>query len=465
MKTRMIYHSLAICCLLPAFAFTTGENDPFIKSPTVAKLTNTPNGPLISCDLKALKDTVNFPLSQLTEELQIVKLDNRDEALIGGWIRTTVGEKYILVSNNKQTPYKLFDRTGKFITNIGSYGQGPNEYLNTYAEQLDEANNRIYILPWQSSKILVFDLKGNALDPIPLCLRVPKGKFRVNTAKSEVTVTVLPFPKWPAVVWTQDLKGKRKNFVAPGSLAMPQDFSNEVSMGNNTAAYDVMLMKIMPQPSVDTLYHYNAASNKLEGRFTVKYPSNDKIPWHAYYEIPKYFIGDVSFPIQIDESTFSGSKPAYYMVDKKTLHGNYVRLYNDFISTPSQTIYPSFNNGYYVTNMEPMALKEILEKEVNKKGLTADKKKKVQNLIKTLNDNDNNVRQTETITRWFIEKSPYRRIFIFRYRRPVIFLIERYRPLIVSLITLYFRKNCSARPGENSSHKEATVQPGANISL
>lgn len=238
---------------------------------------------------------------------------------------------------------------------------------------------------------MVFDLKGNALDPIPLCLRVPKGKFRVNTAKSEVTVTVLPFPKWPAVVWTQDLKGKRKNFVAPGSLAMPQDFSNEVSMGNNTAAYDVMLMKIMPQPSVDTLYHYNAASNKLEGRFTVKYPSNDKIPWHAYYEIPKYFIGDVSFPIQIDESTFSGSKPAYYMVDKKTLHGNYVRLYNDFISTPSQTIYPSFNNGHYVTNMEPMALKEILEKEVNKKGLTADKKKKVQNLIKTLNDNDNNI--------------------------------------------------------------------------
>ena len=72
MKTRMIYHSLAICCLLPTFAFTTGDNDPLAKSPTVAKLTNTPNGPLIGCDLKALKDTVNFPLSQLTEELQIV---------------------------------------------------------------------------------------------------------------------------------------------------------------------------------------------------------------------------------------------------------------------------------------------------------------------------------------------------------------------------------------------------------
>lgn len=391
MKTRMIYHSLAICCLLPTFAFTTGDNDPLAKSPTVAKLTNTPNGPLIGCDLKALKDTVNFPLSQLTEELQIVKLDNRDEALIGGWVRTTFGEKYILVSNNKQTPYKLFDRSGKFIATIGSYGQGPNEYLNTYAEQLDEANNRIYILPWQSNKILVFDLKGNALDPIPLCLRVPKGKFRVDTAKSEVTVTVLPFPNWPAVVWTQDLKGKRKNFVAPGSLSMPQDFSNEVLMGNNTSAYDVMLLKIMPKPSVDTLYHYNAAKNKLEGRFTVKYPSNDNLPWHGYYEIPNHFIGDVSFPVQVDENTFSSSKPAYYIVNKKTLHGNYVRLYNDFLTTPSSTIYPSFSNGYYVTNMEPLALKEMLEKEVNKKGLAADRKKKVQDLIKSLNENDNNI--------------------------------------------------------------------------
>lgn len=136
--------------------------------------------------------------------------------------------------------------TAKYITNIGAYGQGPNEYGNTYAEQLDEAHNRIYILPWQSDKLLVFDLKGNPQAPIPLCLRVPKGQFRVDTEKSEVTVTVLPFQGWPAVVWTQDFNGKRKNFVAPAHLTVPRDFSNEVFMGNNTSDYDVMLMVIMP---------------------------------------------------------------------------------------------------------------------------------------------------------------------------------------------------------------------------
>lgn len=79
------------------------------------------------------------------------------------------------------------------------------------------------------------------------------------------------------------------------------------------------------------------------------------------------------------------------MVDKKILYGNYVWFYNDFISILSQMIYFLFNNGYYVINMEFMVLKEILEKEVNKKGLIVDKKKKVQNLIKMLNDNDNNI--------------------------------------------------------------------------
>ena len=247
MKNRIIILSLCASCLLAIVAFVYNsetKTDPLALSPIVAKRVTTPTGTLVSCNLKALKDTVDIPLSYLTEELQVVKLDNRDEALVGGWIRTTVGEKYILVSNNKQTPYKLFTRDGKFITTIGAYGQGPNEYGNTYADQLDEAHNRIYILPWQSDKLLVFDLQGNPQPPIPLCMRVPKGKFRVDTEKSEVTLTTLPFEGWPAVVWTQDFKGKRKNFIAPGHLTVPRDFSNEVFMDNNTNDYGVMLMAV-----------------------------------------------------------------------------------------------------------------------------------------------------------------------------------------------------------------------------
>ena len=347
MKNRIIILSLCASCLLAIVAFVYNsetKTDPLALSPIVAKRVTTPTGTLVSCNLKALKDTVDIPLSYLTEELQVVKLDNRDEALVGGWIRTTVGEKYILVSNNKQTPYKLFTRDGKFITTIGAYGQGPNEYGNTYADQLDEAHNRIYILPWQSDKLLVFDLQGNPQPPIPLCMRVPKGKFRVDTEKSEVTLTTLPFEGWPAVVWTQDFKGKRKNFIAPGHLTVPRDFSNEVFMDNNTNDYGVMLMVIMPAPRTDSLYHYNAAQNRLEARFTVEYPNKEKIPWHGYSEYPRHFIGDVSVPIQVSENTWSGSKPAKYIIDKKTLHGSYFRLYNDFLGTKNPRLWGSLKH-------------------------------------------------------------------------------------------------------------------------
>ena len=106
MKNRIIILSLCASCLLAIVAFVYNsetKTDPLALSPIVAKRVTTPTGTLVSCNLKALKDTVDIPLSYLTEELQVVKLDNRDEALVGGWIRTTVGEKYILVSKGGET--------------------------------------------------------------------------------------------------------------------------------------------------------------------------------------------------------------------------------------------------------------------------------------------------------------------------------------------------------------------------
>jgi len=394
MKKKIMISSLCACWLLSLTAFICNSKitkDPLALSPIVAKRITTPTGTLISCDLKKLKDTVDIPLSYLTEELQVVKLDNRDEALVGGRVRTTVSDNYILVSNKKQIPYKLFTRDGKFLTTIGAYGQGPNEYANTYSEQLDEAHNRIYILPWQSDKLLVFDLKGVPQASIPLCLRVPKGQFRVDTEKSEVTVTMLPFQGSPAVVWTQDFNGKRKNFVPARHLTVPRDFSNEVFMDKNTSDYSVMLMVIAPSPRIDSLYHYNTAQNRLEARFTTEYPDKEKLSWHSYTEYPHHFVGDISVPIQVSANTWSGSKPAKYIIDKRTLHGSYFRLYNDFLGTKKMQIWPSFGNGYYIANMEPAQLKETLEKELTQKNLPDNVRKRTQALVKSLDEEGNNV--------------------------------------------------------------------------
>ena len=384
-KTRIPWMMGIACSLLMACSST--QQDCLDEMPVIAEKVALPTGDLIVCDLAKATDTLDVPLSMLTEELQIVPLDNRDEALVGGWVRTTVSDNYILVSNNRQVPYKLFGRDGKFICTVGSFGQGPNEYQLTYAEQLDEAHNRIYIMSWNAEKILVFDLKGNPQPYIPLNTRVPKGKFRVNTADSTVIVTKLPFEGSAEMVWVQDMHGNRKQSVVPGHLMVPRDFSNEVMDARNTSAYDVMLLTIMPEAKQDSLYHYNLEKNRLEPRFTTLF-TGEKIPWHGYTELPHHFIGDGSFPVRVSATTFQGSAPAYYIVDKTTLKGNFMRLKNDFLHISA---WPSFSNGYYTANMEPMTLKEQLEEALKEENLDESVQARIKACLSSLDENGNNV--------------------------------------------------------------------------
>lgn len=384
-KTRIPWMMGIACSLLMACSST--QKDYLDEMPVIAEKVALPTGDLIVCDLAKATDTLDVPLSMLTEELQIVPLDNRDEALVGGWVRTTVSDNYILVSNNRQVPYKLFGRDGKFICTVGSFGQGPNEYQLTYAEQLDEQHDRIYIMSWNADKILVFDLKGNPQPYIPLNTRVPKGKFRVNTADSTVIVTKLPFEGSPEVVWVQDMHGNRKQSVAPGHLMVPRDFSNEVMDARNTSAYDVMLLTIMPEAKQDSLYHYNLEKNRLEPRFTALF-TGERIPWHGYTELPHHFIGDGSFPVRVSATTFQGSAPAYYIVDKTTLKGNFMRLKNDFLHISA---WPSFSNGYYTANMEPTALKEQLEEALKVENLDESVQARIKACLSSLDENGNNV--------------------------------------------------------------------------
>ena len=127
------------------------------------------------CNLSALKDTLVLPLSYFADELQIVKLDNRDEALVP--VRNViVSDNYILVWGKDQTPFKLFDKSGKFLGNVGAFGQGPGEYQLIYDAQIDEAGGRIYLLPWNARSLLAYDLKGQAVQNMNLIFGLPVSR-------------------------------------------------------------------------------------------------------------------------------------------------------------------------------------------------------------------------------------------------------------------------------------------------
>ncbi len=357
------------------------------KVNVVAKRSVVGKSNVISCDLTKLKDTVSIPLRLFINNLQFVKLDNKDEALVGNSF-TTVTDNYILVRNNRQNPYKLFNKQGKFLTTIGAYGQGPNEYLNVYDDYVDETSNRIYILPWQSDKLLVFDFKGKAYDPIPLKYRVPKGKIYIDSDKKTVSVFLLPFKGIPVVAWTQDFKGKVLNSIPAGHLMVKPDFSNEVQSSKNTQGFDCSLFTFYEQRP-DSLYHYNITEKRLDPKFTLDFKGKpNKIHW--YQELPNHFLGNVTIEKKLSENLSTTEYPAKFIVDKKTLKGAFYKMYNDFLGNMDMP-WAGFNNGYYIWNVDPGELIDQLTQKLKEdKSISATEQKRLNDMLNSMDENDNN---------------------------------------------------------------------------
>ena len=119
------------------------------------------------CNLDLLKDTIDLPLSYWVEDFEPVKLDLRDEALVGRG-QVYVSDNYLLVIETSNMPCKLFRRDGTYVGNVGGVGQGPGEYEHVSDIQIDEQAGCIYLLPWRAKAISVYDMKGKYVKNIPL---------------------------------------------------------------------------------------------------------------------------------------------------------------------------------------------------------------------------------------------------------------------------------------------------------
>lgn len=317
---------------------------PLKDSPVVAQQVITLNGDtIIVCDLSLLKDTIDLPLSTFVSDFELVDLGEDEEALI----KETSGGGSIAVSPNyigiySGTGYKLFDKTGKYITSLSAQGQGPNEYaFSIYDSYIDEKNDRAYLLPMNGNKILVYDLKGNAQPYIPLAHETTKGKFYVDDQKKLLYVVNMPFSDTASTFWIQDFEGKLIKEIIAGHLKIvPPDFSNDINVSMNTEEIDYSVFHW--KNTVDTLYHYNEADNRLAPSFTVNFKDNPIL--HDYIELPDYYLIRL---IEIE----SDYRYIYGLIDKKTLKGNYIKLKLDMLGNIDAPAWAIFERGLYTANI------------------------------------------------------------------------------------------------------------------
>lgn len=335
---------------------------------------------LTVCKLSAVKDTIDVPLSELIEDCRIIRFDNSDEALFKAW-SINVTDNYIGVRQREQDVFKLFDKNGKFLHNVGSIGGGPGEYdITLYDECIDEKNGHIFFTPFVGKKIMMYDINGNWIKDIPMPSQINKAKIWVNN-DGTLSIVHMPFEEGKPLAFTVDTDGNIVKEIPATAATKVRNFDGEVFSYRNCNDFDFF------HTSIDTLFTYDAASNRLVPRFTMTFLNPEEKPVHIFYRLPNHFI--ITYYYWGKNGPEGGGN---ILVDTQKKASSHFRLVNDFygnlpVSSPGHRFY----RGYFVQDIEPGQLITQIENHLASGKCPSKDKQKLQDLIASLDENDNNV--------------------------------------------------------------------------
>lgn len=108
----------------------------------------------------------SFPLSNFVEKLQYVPLETTDECLLSNELQVFVGEKDIIVCDQKAQKFYRFDCNGKFLNTIGTRGEGPEEYIYSISFYADK--EYVYIIDANAKRFNKYSYDGKFIEKIPM---------------------------------------------------------------------------------------------------------------------------------------------------------------------------------------------------------------------------------------------------------------------------------------------------------
>lgn len=373
---KKVFYCIALCGIL---LYGCGAEKP-------VRIEKVNGEELYVCDyFKTSDSTVTLNLSDVVKSLEVLKLDNDTSATVGGGT-VYFSDNYMMIPAGYQQPVKLFDRQGKYLRNIGKVGRGPGEYMDLYDMQIDEKNNRIFMMPWQTRYLYEFDMEGNFVKPIKMAGGAPKATFTVEN--DLLTVLALPFKGLKWVAFQQTLDGKLLDSVPVGHFEINErnPYNNELFCSRDN--HYVHIFRSMGKIQ-DTLYHYVPGKSGFIPKFTVDFGAVEP-PIHFYLEFGDYFFFETSVTKPTSENTFTYVTEKSILVNKKTRDATRFKIVNDFLGGYETNVW-CFSNGYYVENIVPERLKEKLEKVLEKGGLDKAMEKKLTDIVNGIDEeNDNN---------------------------------------------------------------------------
>lgn len=112
---------------------------------------------------KSLGNKKDIKYSEIIESLRFVRLETTEKALIGSTRNLSTSvlplKEHFLVSQENAPPI-LFDKNGKYLRTISSFGRGPSELSEDYTVAFNTSDQNLYILSNFGRVIRVFNLEG-----------------------------------------------------------------------------------------------------------------------------------------------------------------------------------------------------------------------------------------------------------------------------------------------------------------
>ena len=319
---------------------------------------------------KLKADTVIIPLSSLIEGCELVHLEYTEEALFKPDY-TTVTNNYIGVMQEMGS-YKLFSRSGKFLGNIGSVGQGPGEYFILNDNIIDEKNELIYLAPLIGNKIFVYSTSGRFIKNFEL----PQTLYAPTILLSNDILTVF---------YTSSI-AKDQTMITQINIHTDQvmnEFATQIkqtpqnvgfySKRNLPDIFDIV------HASYDTLYHFDKSNCYLRPFFATSDNFSEEIT-KSHYHLNK----DLVFT--------SIHQRGIVATDIKNKKSSWVKVKNDFFGNLNvRIVFSTFSDGYYVYNIQPEQLMEEIEQHLNENSCTEKDRQILQKTLLTLKEDINNV--------------------------------------------------------------------------
>jgi len=367
MKTNLIFATLAFC--LVACSGSKGDS-------SVSEIMINGNKMYVTTLNKINSKPITLPLSKLVEECTLVQLETNDDIMVGPYPVVTITDNYIGVRESGR-PYMLFDRSGKYLRNIGSIGQGPGEYIRTLHDDIiDEKNGLIYLSPNFQDKILVYKISGEFVKSIHL----PMIVFYAKIFLYDNTLTVIHIPdtnRGLSIAFQYDIHTDKMivELASPSHLMLQAD-ANSLTTRNLPTVFDFSYFLVS-----DTFYHFDVKNMRILPVFLMSDNTGDSRA-KQYIQLFKDLI---LIRILVKDQHVIAA-------DLKNKSSGFVHIVNDYYGNlPISVSVGKFRHGYFVHNIQPEQLMDDIAKRLAESSCTEKDRQALNKLFLTLEENTNNV--------------------------------------------------------------------------